>query len=324
MQNQLGENIAIFRKEKGLSQEKVAEYMAVSRQAVTKWESNISRPSSDNLIKLAELFDVSVDTLLGNNESDNAKISANTIMSKAPAIFIVFSMVCVIAYIVASSLLNIFNFGTIICMFVVCFPIQLFIHIYLSNAVNRDSFIGIAGFDERIEYNYIEVKKMLVEIDLQIGILSSVCVFLLCAINCADLNISWMNGLLIMLYSLNFIITILINNYRSINKIYCKEEDKKRAIKSIPITVVYILLLFAGIGITALLFELRGIENNTIPAMKLSGLLLVGVFGATIGFFAENNNIRKWSENEIPYRINKISVASLLVCLVSYAFMCII
>lgn len=82
MQNQLGENIAIFRKEKGLSQEKVAEYMSVSRQAVTKWENNISRPSSDNLIKLAELFDVSVDALLGNNESDNAKIFTNITMSK--------------------------------------------------------------------------------------------------------------------------------------------------------------------------------------------------------------------------------------------------
>ena len=129
---------------------------------------------------------------------------------------------------------------------------------------------------------------------------------------------------LILLYCLNFILTILINNYRSINKIYCKEKDKKRAIKSIPITVVYLLLLFAGIGITVLLFELRGIENNTIPAMKLSGFLLVGVFVATIGFFVENNNIRKWSENEIPYRVNKISVASVFACLVLYAFMCII
>lgn len=128
---------------------------------------------------------------------------------------------------------------------------------------------------------------MLVEIDLHIGMLSSVSVFLLCAINCADLNISWMNDLLILLYCLNFILTILINNYRSINKIYCKEKDKKRAIKSIPITVVYLLLLFAGTGITVLLFELRGIENNTIPAMKLSGFLLVGVFVATIGFFVE-------------------------------------
>ena len=324
MQNQLGENIAIFRKEKGLSQEKVAEYMSVSRQAVTKWENNISRPSSDNLIKLAELFDVSVDALLGNNESDNAKIFTNITMSKAPWVFVFFSVICVITYIVASSLLNIFSFGTVICMFVVCLPIQLFMHIYLSNAVNRDSFTGIAGFDERIEYNYIEVKKMLVQIDLHIGIQSSVCVFLLCAINCADLNIGWMNGLLIMVYSLNFIITILINNYRSINKIYCKEEDKKRAIKSIPVTVAYILLLFAGIGITVLLFELRGIENNTMPAMKLSGLLLVGVSVATIGFFIENNNIRKWSENDIPYKINKISVVSMFFCLVSYAFMCII
>ena len=70
-QNQLGENIAIYRKEKGLSQEKVAEYMGVSRQAVTKWESNISKPSSDNLIKLAKLFDVSVEVLLGNNEAKN-------------------------------------------------------------------------------------------------------------------------------------------------------------------------------------------------------------------------------------------------------------
>ena len=203
MQNQLGENISIFRKEKGLSQEKVAEYMSVSRQAVTKWENNISRPSSDNLIKLAELFDVSVDALLGNNESDNAKIFTNITMSKAPWAFVFFSMICVITYIVASSLLNIFSFGTVICMFVVCFPMQLFMHINLSNAVNRDSFTGIAGFDERIEYNYIEVKKMLVQIDLHIGIQSSVCVFLLCAINCADLNIGWMNGLLIMVYSLN-------------------------------------------------------------------------------------------------------------------------
>ena len=74
MQNQLGENIAIFRKEKGLSQEKVAEYMSVSRQAVTKWENNISRPSSDNLIKLAELFDVSVDALLVQRIINNCYI----------------------------------------------------------------------------------------------------------------------------------------------------------------------------------------------------------------------------------------------------------
>ena len=51
--NQFAKNLTYYRKKKGLSQEKLSEYMNVSRQAVTKWESDSSRPSSDNLIKLA-------------------------------------------------------------------------------------------------------------------------------------------------------------------------------------------------------------------------------------------------------------------------------
>ncbi len=40
--NQLAENLMYYRKKKGLSQEKVSEYLEVSRQAVTKWEANFS------------------------------------------------------------------------------------------------------------------------------------------------------------------------------------------------------------------------------------------------------------------------------------------
>ena len=39
-ENQLAENIVHYRRKKGLSQEKVSEYMEVSRQAVTKWEND--------------------------------------------------------------------------------------------------------------------------------------------------------------------------------------------------------------------------------------------------------------------------------------------
>lgn len=48
----------------GLSQEKVAELVDVSRQAVTKWESGQSAPSTENLFKLAEIFGTTVDLLL--------------------------------------------------------------------------------------------------------------------------------------------------------------------------------------------------------------------------------------------------------------------
>lgn len=323
-QNQLGENITRFRKEKGLSQEKVAEYMAVSRQAVTKWESNISKPSSDNLIKLAELFDVKVDVLLGNNEFDNVKLSSNKTTSKAPWVFIGVSVACVIAYIVAGSLLNIFSFGTLICMFVICFPIQLFLHIYFSNAVNKNSFTGIAGFDEKIKYNYDEVKKLLMQMDLHIGMSSSMYVFLMCALGCSQLNISWINALLLTMYILNFITIVLFNNYKFIGRIYCNEIDKKRAIKGIPIIIIYFVQMLLGMGISILVVEMKGIENNTTPALQMSGLLIGGLLFATIGFFVENNNINKWNIDKQPYKIKKLSVVSWLMCLIFYVLMCII
>ena len=66
----LGERLKMYRTQKGLSQEKIAEMLVVSRQAVTKWEAGQTTPSSDNLIALANLYDVSLDELIGKNENE--------------------------------------------------------------------------------------------------------------------------------------------------------------------------------------------------------------------------------------------------------------
>lgn len=60
----LGERLKLCRTSKGLSQEKIAELLGVSRQAVTKWEAGQTTPSSDNLIALAGLYDISLDELV--------------------------------------------------------------------------------------------------------------------------------------------------------------------------------------------------------------------------------------------------------------------
>ena len=49
----------------GMSQEKLAERVGVSRQAITKWETDKGAPDMDNLMALSDLFGVSVDELLG-------------------------------------------------------------------------------------------------------------------------------------------------------------------------------------------------------------------------------------------------------------------
>lgn len=62
----LSDRIREQRRACGLSQEKVAEFVGVSRQAVAKWEAGQSAPSTENLFRLAELFHTSTDLLLSS------------------------------------------------------------------------------------------------------------------------------------------------------------------------------------------------------------------------------------------------------------------
>ena len=62
-----GEKIVHLRISNGISQEQLAKLLKVSRQSVSKWESDKSQPEIEKIIKLAELFKVSIDELLHDN-----------------------------------------------------------------------------------------------------------------------------------------------------------------------------------------------------------------------------------------------------------------
>lgn len=72
----LGSNISDKRKSLKLSQEYVAEQLGTSRQAISKWETNQSEPSTNNLIKLAELFDSDIKELVSPEKYMNEKKEA--------------------------------------------------------------------------------------------------------------------------------------------------------------------------------------------------------------------------------------------------------
>ena len=67
--NTIGKNISRYRKEKGLTQEELAELCRVSPQAVSKWENNISCPDIMQLKPLAHIFGISVDQLLDDGST---------------------------------------------------------------------------------------------------------------------------------------------------------------------------------------------------------------------------------------------------------------
>ena len=66
----IGMRIAALRKEHGLSQEAFAEQVGVSRQAVSKWESDASVPEVDKLAQISTLFGVSIDYLIKGAPDD--------------------------------------------------------------------------------------------------------------------------------------------------------------------------------------------------------------------------------------------------------------
>lgn len=71
----LGENLKILRKQKGLSQETLAQQLNVVRQTVSKWEKGLSVPDAEMLNTISELFEVPVSTLLGSTVEEPEKTS---------------------------------------------------------------------------------------------------------------------------------------------------------------------------------------------------------------------------------------------------------
>ena len=68
----IGERIQELRKQNNLSQETLADKLNVSRQAVSKWETGLSNPDTENLIALSEIFKIPVEELVGTKSEKSA------------------------------------------------------------------------------------------------------------------------------------------------------------------------------------------------------------------------------------------------------------
>lgn len=83
----LGERLLEFRKTKQLSQEEVADNLNVTRQTVSKWETDQSTPDFDKIVPLCELYNVSSEELLTgksivNNDNEKNSIDEDAITNK--------------------------------------------------------------------------------------------------------------------------------------------------------------------------------------------------------------------------------------------------
>ena len=96
-----GERLAALRKERGMSQEELAEKLQLTRQTISKWETGASTPDLTLLVRLAEVLDVSANCLLGKEE--------NLLPKKEKDFFQLFVYVFLVVVFVAGICLYVFN-----------------------------------------------------------------------------------------------------------------------------------------------------------------------------------------------------------------------
>lgn len=95
----MADRIQYLRKTKGISQEELADKVGVSRQAVSKWESEQSMPDLDKVITMSEYFDVTTDYILrGIEPTANKDVKSSELTSKilylASTAFIAIGLFC--------------------------------------------------------------------------------------------------------------------------------------------------------------------------------------------------------------------------------------
>lgn len=157
-----GERLQGLRKEKGFSQERIAEELNVSRQSVSKWERGESSPEMDKVVALSSILGVSTDFLLkgedekelsrqqynSNNKFTFNRISeliskkgyiAGYIIAGYSALVLVFSRVFHFAS--KSMIMPPEGFGVTFAEL----PVQFKIPMYIANGISIAAIIGIIG-----------------------------------------------------------------------------------------------------------------------------------------------------------------------------------
>ena len=72
----LGSKLAQARKKQNLTQEQLAERLGVTRQAVSRWESDAAYPETDKIVRMAQILEVSCDYLLQDGVNEKGKPAA--------------------------------------------------------------------------------------------------------------------------------------------------------------------------------------------------------------------------------------------------------
>ncbi len=290
----LGEKISELRKRDGISQEKLAELVGVSRQAVTKWESGNANPDTENLIRIAGIFKVSVDELCGIVSEKPKKINY-----KPGHILALISLLILTAYCVIGGVTGNFNGEVLIVLIILAIPMHCFTHLIFWGMAKSGEFSILAGYDSSIKYDTEAMKRYVVGLDFMTGF-ETVSYLLLMTATSLIVPEAETYGILLIMYIISFVAGIFFVGFKFGDKIYSDPADAKKARRSLPASVILVVVMLVSIFGFMLFFELKDYENNDASVFPMLGMMFVSIGFSLGGYLAESARLKK-EEDPKPF-----------------------
>ena len=139
------EKLRSLRKQRNMSQEELADQLDISRQSISKWESGLSMPDLENVIKLSELFEVTLD-YLWNAWTSDSEFNYYTVDTKEKKTLSKINILSIIALTLTIS--------TILTLVILSLAIP---HVFYNGNTGK-SYNGFLGY----YYSYIEFKLVVI------------------------------------------------------------------------------------------------------------------------------------------------------------------
>lgn len=143
----LGEKLLSYRKKKGLSQEEVADILHVTRQTVSKWETDQSTPDFDKIVPICDLYEVSTEELFREDgvvreESNSKSNDSSTEYHKKKALY---TTIAVMLYILSVVVIIFFSvvlrspiIGVCVFFLVIAVATGMLIYVEMTKPLDKD------------------------------------------------------------------------------------------------------------------------------------------------------------------------------------------
>ncbi len=253
------ENLLRLRKEKGLSQEQLAEKLDVSRQSVYKWESGQSYPELEKLQQMSQLFNCTIDELVnGTVTKKDLSLDRATVdkeykvfgLGIGGGVFTAITGLSILLYL--SDIISDWGIGIVVFFIFAIISVSLFIY----HGMRFDEFekeykkIGSSEFYSSEERKaFIRRFSLFIILAISIIILSVIMIIILYGVY--DIDAQWPIGLMFNLISIGVFILIYHGIEEEKFEMKIKTDKKNNALTSkissiimLVATIIYILLGF--------------------------------------------------------------------------------